>query len=319
MGWLIGGVFALYLVAVMAEPDVWVKEMETNGIAFEGDIVLDPDEYEKGWNVSREHPGAGATTYASIKGGRWPGAVIPYVIDGSISGDYRARNSIGQAIADYHKYTCIRFKQRTNERTYVRFANGGGCSSPVGYRAGRVNTISLARGCRYKGTVMHEIGHTIGLYHEQSRPDRDRYVRINWNNINRNMQFNFNKQPSSNINSLGTRYDLQSMMHYGQTAFSINGRSLTIQTLDPANQKYIGQRNGFSSIDKEQINKMYPYGFPSCSTGNGGSGGGGGGGGGSSCGDKSGNCAAWARGGYCRHYKYKNWMTNNCARSCQIC
>lgn len=59
------------------------------------------------------------------------------------------------------------------------------CSSPVGYRYGRRNDISLGGGCQYLGTTMHEIGHSIGLYHEQSRPDRDRYVRIIWNNIQR--------------------------------------------------------------------------------------------------------------------------------------
>ena len=59
------------------------------------------------------------------------------------------------------------------------------CSSPVGYRNGRQNDISLGGGCQYLGTTMHEIGHSIGLYHEQSRPDRDKYVRIIWNNIQR--------------------------------------------------------------------------------------------------------------------------------------
>ena len=36
------------------------------------------------------------------------------------------------------------------------------CSSPVGYRSGRVNSVSLAGGCWFKGTVIHEIGHSIG-------------------------------------------------------------------------------------------------------------------------------------------------------------
>lgn len=43
---------------------------------WQGDIVLDPDEFEKGWNN---------TQYASIKGGRWPGGRVPYIIDRSIS------------------------------------------------------------------------------------------------------------------------------------------------------------------------------------------------------------------------------------------
>ena len=42
---------------------------------FEGDIVLDPDEREGMKN---------GNAYASIKGGRWPNARIPYVIDSSI-------------------------------------------------------------------------------------------------------------------------------------------------------------------------------------------------------------------------------------------
>lgn len=56
------------------------------------------------------------------------------------------------------------------------------CSSPVGY-SGRANRITLGKGCWYKKIVMHEIGHSIGLYHEQSRPDRDNYVVIEMKNI----------------------------------------------------------------------------------------------------------------------------------------
>ncbi|CAL8238012.1 unnamed protein product [Boreogadus saida] len=54
-----------------------------------------------------------------------------------------------------------------------------------------------------------------------TRSDRDKYVRINWRNINRRNAHNFKKQ---NTNNLNTPYDYTSIMHYGRTAFSINGR-----------------------------------------------------------------------------------------------
>jgi len=271
----------------------WVKEME-NPHLWQGDIVLDPDEFEKGWNE---------TKYASIKGGRWPGGKVPYVIEGSIAS--RGRQVIKAAIDQYHQHTCIRFSPRTNEPSYISFYRGSGCSSPVGYRPGRVNRISLASGCWYTGIAMHEMGHSMGFYHEQSRPDRDQNVRIIWNNIQSDMRYNFNKFTTSTIDSLGTPYDFQSMMHYGSTAFG-RGR-MTIQTIDPSKQRLIGQRNGFSQIDIQQLGLMYNK---VCAAG-GGQGGGGGG-----CVDRDRNCQAWARQGYCRG-SHGRWMHDNCCRSCQ--
>ena len=43
--------------------------------------------------------------------------------------------------------------------------------------------VNIGRGCEYKGIVQHEILHALGRAHEQSRPDRNRYVIINTNNI----------------------------------------------------------------------------------------------------------------------------------------
>ena len=69
------------------------------------------------------------------------------------------------------------------------------------------------------------------------------------------MQFNFNKHSTRTIDSVGTPYDLRSMMHYGSTAFG--GGRRTIETIDPKNQGLIGNRRGFSDIDIKQINLMY--------------------------------------------------------------
>ena len=74
------------------------------------------------------------------------------------------------------------------------------------------------------------------------------------------MKFNFQKQKPSNIDSLGTKYDLESVMHYGKTAFSKTRGLITIETKDPSKQDVIGNRKGLSKIDVIQINKLYKCG-----------------------------------------------------------
>ena len=59
------------------------------------------------------------------------------------------------------------------------------------------------------------MGHAIGFFHEQSRPDRDRFVDIVEENILAPNLFNFDKLPRSRIDSKAVPYDLRSVMHYG--------------------------------------------------------------------------------------------------------
>nr|XP_058957060.1 zinc metalloproteinase nas-6-like [Pocillopora verrucosa] len=135
----------------------------------------------------------------------------------------RARRVIFAGMRQWTRGTCVRFRRRRRERAYVRFIRGSDCSSYVG-RVGRRQDVSLHIDCWTTGTVAHEIGHALGFWHEQSRPDRDRYVRILWQNIQRGEKHNFRKRRRSESSSLGVRYDYRSVMHYSPKAFSKNGR-----------------------------------------------------------------------------------------------
>jgi hypothetical protein len=63
---------------------------------------------------------------------------------------------------------------------------------------------------------VHEFGHAIGFHHEQTRPDRDQYVQILYDNIQQGVEYNFQRYSTSVINDHGVPYDYRSVMHYGK-------------------------------------------------------------------------------------------------------
>jgi len=290
--------FIIFAVTALA----FCEKSPEEGSAFEGDMELDPDQMAALMEqMSKQGKGS---AFASIKAGLWltngKPDNIKYYIDPQISG---ATSAIEAAVGDYHKYTCLRFFKQTRRPSgpHIFFTTGSGCSSPVGRRSSG-NHIRLARGCWRKGTIIHEIGHSIGLFHEQSRPDRDNYVTILKQNIIPRAVFNFNKFTTTTIDSRGTPYDYDSVMHYGSYYFSAN-RQLTIKTKNSADQSRIGNRSGFSVTDKKQINLMY------CKGGSGGNGGGGG----SVCTEKDYNrsCPQWKH--LCGKHSY---VIKYCKKTC---
>jgi len=189
---------------------------------------------------------------AIIIGGnrKWPNATIPY----EISNNHIRTQDILNAIDAVNTSTNLCLIPRSNETDYVEFVNSSGCWSYIGKQTGK-QLISITNGCAY-GSIIHEICHAAGMYHEQSRMDRDDYISINWNNIQAGKEGNFNKY-STGSDEYG--YDYESIMHYSKWAFSSNGNQ-TIEVLTPpaTNTTRIGQRDGLSPNDILSINRIYP-------------------------------------------------------------
>lgn len=78
------------------------------------------------------------------------------------------------------------------------------------------------------GTIIHEMLHAIGFYHEQSRPDRDDYLTVVWDKIEPGKEHNFNKYPEDTVTTLGAPYDYGSVLHYSARGFSIDGNDTLV-------------------------------------------------------------------------------------------
>ena len=102
-----------------------------------------------------------------------------------------------------------------------------GCWSSVGNQENGTQFIEISEWALTNNkTVPHELLHSMGIYHEQSRPDRDNFVEIHDNCIQFRRKHNMKKQTTSR--TYGVEYNPKSIMHYHSTAFSKHSGCKTI-------------------------------------------------------------------------------------------
>ncbi|CAF3391332.1 unnamed protein product [Rotaria sp. Silwood1] len=196
---------------------------------------------------------------AYIVSSKWTGGVLPYLIEQS---QFTAAQitTITNAMRKIEQQTnnCIRFVARTTQPTWVRIYAGTGCWSYMGRtKTSGAQDLSLQKsGCVTQNIVIHELLHAVGFAHEQTRPDRDQHVTVNYNNIEAGKESNFQRYLTSEVNTFSKAYDIASIMHYKWNAFSKNGLA-TITPKGNVSQSVMGSSVQMTNLDIEKVKAYY--------------------------------------------------------------
>lgn len=169
---------------------------------------------------------------------------IPYRMDGSLT--QQIQDIIRETVPWFSKNTCVDFveREKSDKRHYINMESASssrGCSTEIGCMLFRGTNdhsgsqwMNLAPYCNHSSVIIHELFHSLGIFHEQSRPDRDDHVKINYKNIKWDKTYNFKKMKTGvevdatglhrHLITLATHYtspfDLKSIMMYSGRSFA---------------------------------------------------------------------------------------------------
>ncbi|GAB2805837.1 hypothetical protein GCM10027043_00620 [Ferruginibacter profundus] len=182
---------------------------------LDGDIILSLAQLE----IIKANNSGQQRTFTSDVARNWELGRVAYVINAGFSA--ADRNTILDAIADWRAVSSLDIVPRQSDGNYIEFMPSTVNNSYVGRQNGR-QVINLATTVN-RSSAIHEIGHAIGFFHEQSRADRDNEIVVNWANIRPAMQFNFLTYAQQGIPGadLGT-FDFNSIMLYPSFIFDPN-------------------------------------------------------------------------------------------------
>ncbi|KAH8369248.1 hypothetical protein KR009_005624 [Drosophila setifemur] len=194
---------------------------------------------------------------------RWPGNKIYY----RISEDYSEQevSNVRTAMASFGEQTCVQFEEipygSNMGKRYVHFRKSPDkCGTRVGYQPlsfGPHNVLLNEKCLTKTAIIQHETLHLLGLFHEQSRPDRDDFVQIEYDNIPRKYWSQFMSMDQTTTYDIP--YDYDSVMHYSKNAFAKDPSKPTMRALIDGEvvEREMGQVRGPSDGDWTKIRIMY--------------------------------------------------------------
>jgi hypothetical protein len=245
---------AVSAVAVSAQSRLPLARLGDDTVRI-GDMILDSAQIarELDWTGrSRPQGGVDFDVYVSEP---WPNGVLPLAFDERISSGQRGR--MFSVCRGWEAGTGVRCVERTNESRYVEVtADDEGCSATVG-RPRRANgQLNLAEGCWHDSTILHELGHALGLMHEHQRADRDSYVSIDMSNVIEGKEHNYTRFATTRV---VTAYDFDSIMHYDPFEFA---RDRSRRVIEPrpefaAQGRNMGRAASPSVLDRTALALVY--------------------------------------------------------------
>lgn len=262
---LVGFSTAFPVLEQVANPtDTDTAPLYIDGL-FEGDLNIPPEMIRQYYGIPDGASSKRAATSLELK--LWPNGTVPYDIDLDLPPE--VINNISIAIYDWEANTCLQFELVNSSLLpfyfdFVFFTSVSfGCYSRLG-RYGGGQIINLGSDvCGQIGVIIHEIGHAVGFWHEQSRPDRDQYIAILWANMAFWYWRAFEKRLDDEVDYRGIGYDYASIMHYPLDIIK-DGRNLSemaiINDIEYAAQGRPGIGslvNGLSLRDILQTKCMY--------------------------------------------------------------
>ncbi len=148
------------------------------------------------------------------EGGRWPGGVVFYDYDETAFGDGGAR--IEKAAGNVNEHTAKTGVRMVRDAAmpHVRIVPTTGRSRVSGIGFDGNDVLYLNDGSPWQ-TVVHELGHEMGMIHEHQRCDRDDYIIVDpaWVGDPNFAKLCDVPQPAD------PGYDTQSIMHYSFTEY----------------------------------------------------------------------------------------------------